>query len=905
MTIQHDERINGAAVTPAKHVVDLATVHRDHRAALGGKAARLADLLQAGFPVPDAFAIDAAAFRDFVRATGLEATIAAEGDTPSLEACARIRDAIVAAAMPDALARDIVTAYERLGRTRVAVRSSAIGEDSASHSFAGQHDTFLDVAGDDAVLVAVKRCWASLWSDRARAYRASSSAGGRREIAVVVQKMVHADAAGVVFTTDPVGGQPDRLVIEACWGLGEGLVAGRVTTDSFVVDGKLAIVDKQIRYKLTMCAPTAPGEVGIVKVSPEKRDAPALSNDAVRELARLAILIRDHYGSEQDIEWATRGATIHLLQARPITTQPKKTHAVTPYARSYGDDVMTNTLWSRMDIGEIFTGILSPLGVTFARYYQYNVHGDCGRALGLRDTADDGATMGYLHGHVYLNVSYTAWILSQAPPTRDQSEFTTRFTSEEVDLASYVNPFGVYPPGVRRMKSSVVWMRYAVRELATMKKRAGRLVAQRFEQYDRFRAIDLTKMSRGALSQELDRALRYFHDAHVGYMPYYINAFGFYGIIAKLCAKWMDGDGQNLQNRIKADMSNLRTVQSAREVWELSQRARESARVIEIIEGTPLEDIPAALQADPAGTKFWTSHVEPFMRVNGTRGREEMELTNPRWIDDPSYVFQMIRKYVEEGFSVDDALARGRLRRTEGSDDVLAKLPRARREVLRLLIKLYSTCSEMREQVRLSMTTSIWLVRRIVYEVGRRLVEEGALRSLDEVAYIDFENVRRWLAGESSSGEAFARRGIDEARARHQYYLRLPAPPLTFIGSYDPTKAAPATGADEAGALRGLGTSPGRVVGRARLIHDLVRQADELEPGEILVTPFTDASWTPLFAIAGGVVTDIGSMLSHSSIVSREFNIPSVVNTKTATKSIRTGDTLLVDGDLGVVQVVS
>jgi pyruvate,water dikinase len=205
----------------------------------------------------------------------------------------------------------------------------------------------------------------------------------------------------------------------------------------------------------------------------------------------------------------------------------------------------------------------------------------------------------------------------------------------------------------------------------------------------------------------------------------------------------------------------------------------------------------------------------------------------------------------------------------------------------------------------MSMVTSIWLVRNVVYEVGRRLVAEGVLHSADEVAYLDFEEVRAYLAGTGPAREAFPRTALDERRRLHEYHNRLPEPPLTFIGEHDPTRPARRGAAPTGGTrLEGLGSSPGRVVGRARIVEDLVWQADEFQPGEILVTRYTDASWTPLFAIAGGVVTDIGSMLSHSSIVSREFNVPSVVNTKVATQRLRTGDTVVVDGDTGVVEVV-
>lgn len=869
---------------------------------LGGKGARLDEMIRAGLPVPAAFCLTTALFERFLAESGPVAPDRAEPRA--------VREGILAAELPESVARPVLAAYEELGRPRVAVRSSGRAEDSASQSFAGQHDTVLDVAGDEALLEAVKVCWASLWSDRAAAYRQGQPAGG---IAVVVQKMVHADAGGVLFTVDPLGDHPHRMVVEGCWGLGEGLVAGKVTSDLWVLDDRsLEVVEERIRYKVTQCVPVGPGQVGLVKVDAAARNMPCLSPGLLRELAALALQLRSRYGTEQDVEWAVRDGELWLLQSRPITTRPvARVAGRSPYREAQPEPFRSGTLWSRMDIGEIFSGVMSPLGISFARYYQDHVHGDCATALGVRDTGDVDRQMGYLQGHVYLNISYTSHLLGQCPPTRDQRHFTARFASEEVDLDAYTNPFGRYPGGGQGLVSTAFWLRSTATEMRRMRGRAVDMTASRRYEFDRAQGMDLTALTRRELDAELRRHLAYFHDMHVGYMPYYINAFGFYGVLSELCAKWLGRAGANLQNRVKTDMSSLRTVESAREIRGLARAAVARPRVLAIIRDSPLQEVPGRLRADEDGRAFWAAHIAPFLRENGTRGRQEMELTHPRWIDDPSYVFQMIRRYAEEGLTADGPAGAGpgvpggtaAGTAADPVADVLRTLPGAKQLVLRKVISQYTLCSELRETTRMAMITSIWLVRRVVYEVGRRLVEQGVLRSLDEVAYVDFADVLGYLGSTVDAADVFSRAALDEARRTAQFWDRLPEPPLTIVGEYDVTRALPPTA--EGGRLEGLGASPGRVVGRARIIEDLVWQADELQAGEILVTRFTDASWTPLFAIAGGIVTDVGSMLSHSSIVSREFGVPSVVNTKIATQRIRTGDLITVDGDAGVVDVVS
>ncbi|MBL1075897.1 hypothetical protein JK358_15985 [Nocardia sp. 2] len=859
---------------------------------LGGKGARLDEMLRAGFPVPPAFCLTTGLFELFRHRAGLDAE---PGANP-----AGIRERILTAELPADIADAVLDAYTTLGCPRVAVRSSASKEDSAAYSFAGQHDTLLDIAGPDALLDAVRRCWASLWSDRAVAYRDAAGAGS---IAVVVQQMIDADAAGVLFTRDPISGRTDRFVVDSCWGLGEGLVSGRVTSDSFVVEpDRPEVLERNVRYKVTRCAPVGSGVVELIKVDEPLRGVPSLTDKQLAELAELAVRVRDHYGADQDIEWAVRDGIPYLLQARPITTGTPQPAPRSPYTAPQPEPVRHGTFWSRMDIGEIFTGVMTPLGISFARYYQDNVHGDCVVGTGLRDRGEMSPQMGYFQGYVYLNISYTAYLLSQSLATRDQRPFDERFASEEIDLAGYRNPFGSYRIGLPWLRSTLFWFRTAAAEFRDAPRRARRMTESRRYEFDRAHRIDLRKLDIRELNGEMHRRLAYFHDMNVGYMPYFLNAFGFYGILEAMCRAWLGAEGERLQNRLKTDMSNLRTVAAAREVWELAGAARERPEVLAIIRSGAPADVAARLRADAAGRIFWAEHMEPFLRENGTRAHQEMELTHPRWIDDLSYVFLMVRRYAEEGFSIDTALDAAHDPRDDAATRALRRLPAPKRRAIRTAISLYETCSTLRETARMSMITSIWLVREVVYEVSRRLIEAGVLRSFDEVALLDFADILKYLEHQRDPHEVCSRARLDEARRTFQNYTRLPAPPLSIIGEWDVTQSVRPL--PDGARLPGLGTSPGRAVGRARIVEDLAWQADEFQTGEILVTSYTDSSWTPLFAIAGGIVTDIGSMLSHSSIVSREFRVPAVVNTKHATRVIKTGDLLMVDGDRGVVEVI-
>lgn len=875
-------------------------------AQLGGKGLGLVRMTQQGLPVPAGYCITADAFEDVLRATRIDLDQAWTTDEPAL--AGRLSQQIRDAELPADLRHEILSAWRALGCDAVAVRSSAVDEDTAEHSFAGQHQTFLFVRTEAELLQRIKACWASLVQPAALAYRRERQVQGAAAMAVVVQAMVPADVAGVGFSQHPVTGDRDHLLVEACLGLGEGLVASRVACDSFTLDARtLAVERRSLQYK-----PTAlrwnehRGQIEEQPVAPALREPAALDDAQVQAVGQVLQRVTAMTGTPQDIEWAVAAGRLYLLQCRPVTVhvqpQAKRT---SPHQGSPSPEVDREALWSRMDIGEIFTGRMTPLGLSFARHYQYQVHRDCGTSIGLRDLGDPDEYMGYLQGHVYLNVAYTAYLMSQSPPGFDQQPFVQRFSSESVDVSRYQNPYGQRHthPHHNRWRTSAFWAWSTAKELLGARRRAQQMVASRHAEYDRAQAITLEALDLDGLHQELDHALGYFKAMHIGYLPFYINAFGLYGLLEALCQTWLPDEGLHLQNRLKGDMSNLRTVQTARDLWALTQSLERHPQVRQMVMALPAHRLAAALGGSDKGRAFLQQEFAAFMRENGVRARQEMELSHPRWVDDPTYVFQMIKTFLVQGYEVENRLL-GRASAEAGQTDtgaLLRPLGWGRRLLMRRVIALYCGCSRLREDARMAMITSIWLVRRVLVAVARRLVAEGVLRDVAELSWLDFQDLRAYLQGQASAQDLFPRQTIEASRRLHQSWLADDEPPLTFIGHAPLAPSLPTAGG---ATLTGLGTSRGRVKARARVIHDLASQAGELQRDEVIVARFTDASWTPLFALAAGVVTDIGSMLSHSSIVAREFRIPSVVNTHTATRRIRTGDWVLIDGESGEVQIL-
>lgn len=835
---------------------------------LGGKGARLDGLATRGLPVPPGFCLT----RDFL------------GDE---ELGSDAEEAIVAA-------------YRQLGSPTVAVRSSAVGEDQVATSAAGIHETVLGVRDERGLIDAVRTCRASAVSDRSRTYY-----GAGTTMAVVIQQLIDAEVSGVLFTVDPVRPERTEMVVEACWGAGEGVVQGRVPTDEFRIHAATCeVVDGSVRNKSVQAVVRPDFGPELVPVAESHREVPCLDNRQLAEVGRIARLIRDDEGEDVDIEFCCADEHVWVVQSRPVTavSDSPAAESMTPYVSHVPDVVRDATMWSRMDIGEIFNGIMTPMGIGFARYYQDHVHLDCVRSTGISELGHSDLHMGYLGGYAYLNISYTTHLLQQAPPQRDQSLFTERFRSEQTSGMTYENPFGEFPRGLPLWRGSAYWIASTMREMATMHARARSLTASRHRQFDRARHEDLSTLSRSELSQRLRYAMDYFHTTHVGYMPYYFNAAGFYRALDGLCGAWLNGaSAAEVVDGVKSNMSALRTVRTASDLAGLARVAAESPVVREAITTLPGSEVRGALESSAAGREFIYRHVESFMGEHGTRGSQEMELSRPRWVDDWTYIMSMLANYLSQPGLLDtvEQHARNRVETV----DILGSLPRHRTMILRAVIKAYSTFSRLREVTRMPMVTAIWLVRRIVVEVAERAFTSGLLCSPEDIWFLDFERLKRYLAGDLTAEEFFAGEDVAAGRVLHRARLDSPEPPLTIIGTWNGRGWNRARGSAR-GSVHGFGTSAGRAEGTARVVTDMPAQAGEFQAGEILVTSFTDASWTPLFAMAAGVVTDTGSMLSHSSIVARELKVPSVVNTGDGTSVITTGDVLWIDGDTGVVEII-
>jgi phosphohistidine swiveling domain-containing protein len=868
---------------------------------LGGKAYSLNQMLKAGSPVPRAFCITVPAYDLFVDQMGLSNDKSSDHKA--------IKKGIENTNIPDFLKTHITDAYQSFGENRsVAIRSSAIGEDSKNQSFAGQYQTYLHISGIENVLDKVKACWGSLWDEGAKIYSDSTDVkqDKKQGIAVIIQEMIDADCAGVLFTQNPVSAEKKTMVIDACWGLGEGIVSGQVLTDTFEVDkNDLSITSSVIRRKNKQSGRDETGEIRLVDTKESLKLQASLSTQQLMALSLKAKELVEHYKSELDIEWAFKDNELWLLQARPITTSSCPQEKLV-YANPWEKDSnrQQNAMFSRMDTGEIVTGLMTPLGLSFCEFYQKNIHGPAIKTMGLLDEGHPDKYMGYIQGQVYLNISGSANMLRQCPPTRDEMKFTKRYATSDLDFTHYKNPYGEGVTGFNYFKSVMYWLKGQVVNTFSAAKLVKEMVGLRKYEAKRFAKLHLKSMSLAELNSELERIDGYFLDSCAVYMPFFLQSFALYDALTETCEHHLSGEGAALQNRIKASMNNLRTIEVTRGIVDLVETVKKQPLLLDLFNKHDAHALLVTLPVNGVSKAFWNTDFKDFLSDFGSRGRQEFELSIPRWSDDPTYLIQVMKMYLENDVDLEERLTTISELRESDTEALLKNLPWSAKFKIRLLTKIYGVMAERREATRPTFIAETWFYRKIIVEVLERLSNENIL-SIEQLPYIDFNNFRDYVAGRKLAEEAFNAELLEKNRHQHLLNLHAQEPPMAIIGGYSPQMRVQESHSsdNDTGLFRGLAASPGQVVAKARVITNLQQQAAEFRKGEILVTKYTDASWTPLFILAAGVVTDIGSALSHSSIVAREFGIPAIVNLKSATTRIETGDLLIIDGDNGTVQI--
>lgn len=896
-------------------------VGADDLALVGGKGANLGELVGAGVPVPDAFCVTTEAYRRFLADNRLLAPVLALLDTIDFEhpsaieaGASSIRAMLHAAPIPMEVEREIVAAYAALqARTgaSVSVRSSATAEDLPGTSFAGQQDTYLHVVGADAVVDAVRRCWASLWTGRAVAYRHQQGFAHETVLlAVVVQEMFPSEVSGVLFTANPVTSNPGEFFLDAGWGLGEAIVSGQVNPDQLVVaKGSLQVVDRQVNDKLVMTVADESGQGSTtVPVPEDRRCVQALPDELVRELCILGQRIEDHYGFPQDIEWGYAQGRFAVLQAREITgadldfgheLETWKTPAA--LAGMYDEE----HVWSRAYSDEVQTGPSTP---SFYTYLQLGMTHLKVAALRMTGTSE---FEGLSPDH-FLDFPYFRWYGARAyynltfererirrfiPPFARDDAALWPFPAEERDEIAGL-PFDW------QQFVSTLWKlhtdRHDISLLGTT-----RVVYEHLERWtdeeDAFwQRFDLDHASVEEIfaAQLASRSGSRFGENVV--LPFTIYLFVLPAALETLCERWLDDEDGRIYSRLVGGLQT-KTGEENIAVWKLSRSIRASARLAHLVATEDPDDVLAALDLDEDGRRFRTE-LDAFLATYGHRGGAERDAYHPRWRHRPGLVFQTVRPLLtlEDHESPEAHELRLRELMSTTKAECIRRLAAGPQGALQApffewFVRLVQDYCYYRDFERFYNDKTMSRSRDLYAAIAVRFVAAGLLTVADDVFFLGRQEMLAADRGELTARQ-IALRVRSRRRVYEKYSRREPPKYLRGWHAFDDDQLA------EEGTLRGIGASSGTVTGRARVCRDLSDIA-RVQRGDILVTVATDPGWTTVFSIIGGVVVETGGVVAHAVMISREYGLPCVSNLGRACELIPDGATITIDGTAGRVLI--
>ncbi|WP_246258673.1 PEP/pyruvate-binding domain-containing protein, partial [Amycolatopsis anabasis] len=788
---------------------------------MGGKAAGLGEMIKAGECVPDGFCLTVESYQ--------------------------------ARQLPE---KELIDAYQRLGAGRVAVRSSATAEDLPDASFAGQQDTYLNIEGVGQLVEAVRKCWDSLHTDRAVAYRATVGIDDAA-MAVVIQRMIDPAVAGVLFTANPITGCRTEMVVDAARGLGTAIVEGTVIPDHYVLDHQSAV---------------------------PRRAEGCLGAQQLEQLRDAGLRLQRHFGAPQDIEWAIDSdGVLWLLQSRPITT-------LFPLPPDTGETRLY------LEFGHI-QGMLrpcTPMGTSLLKAGSamwFQAHGVRG------DPRDPLPRLVPIGGRLYFDL--TDFVRNKALRKRLPTSLQVygprvQGAVERIMADPRFAPRRGFPFRLRNLLRATA--RLAPSMIAGLVWSLARPDAARARAYRAVEEIRCRTVPPRDSATAAERLRWVIEDSHRAFMSH-----GMLGLMWPLMAGIFLGVAPSgLLKGIASDeeldivlggMPHNVTTEMDLALWNLAVHARAHREVF-------LTTLPDELAARYRAGQLPDIGMAGFLERYGMRAAAEIDVGLPRWEEDPAPLFATIANYlrVDDPEQAPDRRFAQAARKAEAMIETLSRRARRTRPVrgrlATFLMRRSRKLTGLREIGKFAWLPALHASRRQLLLIGDDLVARGLLESADDIMFLTLEEAREAVQDGADHRDLIATR-----RADHQRELRRPTVPGALLSDGTDVEALATAAPTEEGVLTGMAGAAGRATGRARVIRDPV--GAHIEPGEILVAPTTDPGWTPLFLTTAGLVTETGSPVAHGPTVAREYGIPAVICVRNATHEITTGQLITIDGTAG------
>ena len=883
----------------------------DVRELAGGKGRGLFELTSQGVPVPPWAVLSVEVLGRFRTAAGLDVLIEGEvGDLPAepgdeaLGAAAeRIRSMIVEADFDSSTRAVLAEAYAHVGEGAVAVRSSAVGEDSAQLSFAGQYTTLLNVIGLDDVEAAVRACWASAWSAEALRYRLMNDLSLQGvEMAVVIQTIVVAEKSGVLFTVNPATGSDEELVVSAAYGLGEAVVSGAVDPDTVVLEKTTgAVREELIGAKEERIDPLADGGCQTRPVPASERAVPVLSATELGELHLQGTKLEELMGGPQDVEWAIAGGQLWILQSRPVT-------AFSPFDSSTDGELR---LWDNSNIIESYGEIVAPLTYSFARHVYHRVYREYCELLGvpqrqLKEMEEWlPQLLGYFDGRVYYNLLYWYRLVRLIPfysLNRKVLEVSIGAEPLDEEIAVRQQPF----VSRSRIKGAIVKTLVAAnffRYFATIHRQVGAFVDHFYSVYDEIDTVEYGGREAHELySMFVDMERRLLNRWGTMIMLEYSIGLSF-GALYKLTERWLPEAPEWFLYEAVKTSPDVESVQPLRRLDEIAEAILANPALHEEVRSLPAERLDDAFRtAEESSTQALVKRIDAYLEEFGYRNANELKLEEPDLREDPAAFFALLKSAVGR---LEATVVTAREDRPTADAYLSDHLSGWRRRVYELVRRRVQRCLTDREQVRFCRTRIFGLSRRMFRAAGEDMARTGSLEEAGDVFYLRLEELRGCFEGTIAHRELKPLVALRKDEERRNRQRDLPPRFMTrggvYWGALDRALAEASKGsAPSDGRLRGTPCSPGVASGEARVLERPVDVG-----GGVLVAYRTDPGWVSVLRSASALLIERGSPLTHVAVVARELGIPTVVQIPELTRRVRSGMEVTVDGGTGMIELPS
>ncbi|MCY1080637.1 phosphoenolpyruvate synthase [Archangium lansingense] len=868
------------------YVLGFQDLDKTKRMVVGGKGANLGELSKIeGIRVPDGFCISTEAFK---RIIGEIPSIGDSLDQLSLlkaedrdkigKLSGEIRSAIEGRAIPEDILEDITHLLSRLGEENAyAIRSSATAEDLPTASFAGQHDTYLNIIGKKAILAHISKCWASLFTERAVTYRLQNGFDHRRvHLSVVVQQMVFPQAAGILFTADPVTSNRKVSSIDAGFGLGEALVSGLVNADIYKVrDGEL--IEKKVSTKKLAIHALNDGGTKELAIEPERQNRQALTDEQILQLARMGRKIEEHFGCPQDIEWCLVGDEFYLVQSRPITT-------LFPIPEANDQD---NHVYVSVGHQQMMTDPMKPLGISLFQL------------TALRPMYKAG-------GRLFVDVTNNLTSPAGREMLLDGMGKHDPLIKDALTTIIERRDFIKSSPDDKKEQSSIKNNKGASSsefhpQIENDPKIASDLIEKNQASIDALKRNIQTKSGPELLDfiqedvQELKRILFDPRSSAV-----IMAAIGASTWLNENIEKWLGEKGA--ADTLSQSVPNNITSEMGLALLDVADVIRPHPQVVEYIQHVKDDDFLDELVKLKGGQEARDA-IYSYLDKYGMRCAGEIDITRPRWREKPTTLVPLILGNIKNfapsaGGQKFEQGRQAALKKEQELLERLKQLPDGEQKAERTkqMISLVRNFIGYREYPKYGIVGRYFVYKQALLKEAERLVRANVIQEKEDIYYLTFEELRDVVRTYKLDYQLISKR-----KDEHALYEKL-TPPRVITSDGEIIAGAYKRDNLPAGAIVGLPVSSGVVEGRARVVLNV--EDAVLEEGDILVTAFTDPSWTPLFVSIKGLVTEVGGLMTHGAVIAREYGLPAVVGVEHATRRIKDGQRIRVHGTEGYVEIL-